>query len=165
MKPNFKDIKINEFAAPTAATRPESNWLTSELIPVKPFYTKEDLNKIINRYDLIIATAGYRSIFDFKRALKPGGVYTATGGSMKQIFQAMLLGPFISIIGNKKLGSMLVKPNRDLSFMKELIESGKIKPVIDRSYKLHETAEALKYYGKGHARGKVIISIEHDNNY
>lgn len=126
-------------------------------------YTKEDLNKIIDRYDLIIATAGYRSIFDFKRALKPGGIYTATGGSMKQIFQAMLLGPFISIIGNKKLGSMLVKPNRDLSFMKEIIESDRIKPVIDRRYKLHEIAEALKYYGKGHARGKVIISIEHDN--
>ncbi len=78
---------------------------------------------------------------------------------MSQIFQAMLLGPWISIIERKKMGSLLVKPNQDLAFMKELIEAGKVKPVIDRCYPLRQAAEAFKYYEKGHARGKVIITV------
>ncbi len=122
-------------------------------------YTKEDFSKRGQRYDLILATVGYRSIFDYKRALSPGGIHVVTGGSMSQIFQAMLLGPWISRIERKKLGSLLVKPNQDLIFMKELIEAGKVKPVIDRCYPLRQAAEALKYYEKGHARGKVIITV------
>ncbi len=65
--------------------------------------------------------------------------------------------------GSKKLGSLMVKPNKDLAFMKELIEAGKIKPVIDRCYTLSEVPEALRYYGKGHARGKVVITVEHNS--
>ena len=105
-------------------------------------------------YDLIVATAGYRSIFDYKRALSPKGIYVSTGGDMAQTFQALLLGPLISMAGGKKLGAMLVKPNKDLDFMKELIEAGKVIPVIDRSYPLSETAEALRYYAEGHAARK-----------
>jgi NADPH:quinone reductase-like Zn-dependent oxidoreductase len=86
-----------------------------------------------------------------------------TGGSMAQIFQAILLGPWISMTGSKKLGSLTVKPNKDLVFMKELIEAGKVKPVIDRRYTLSEVAEALRYYGEGHAKGKVVISVEQNN--
>ena len=123
-------------------------------------YTQEDFTKKEQSYDLIIATAGYCSIFDYKRVLSPKGIYVSTGGSMAQIFQAMLLGPFISIGGNKKLGSMIVKPNKDLDFIKELIEAGKVKPVIDRRYPLKEVAEAFLYYGEGHARGKVVITVE-----
>ncbi len=123
-------------------------------------YTQEDFTKNGQRYDLILATAGYRSIFDYKRVLSPRGIYVATGGSMVQIFQAMLLGPWISMTGRKKLGSMTVKPNKDLGFMKELIEAGKVKSVIDRRYSLREAAEALRYYGEGHARGKVVITLE-----
>ena len=84
--------------------------------------------------------------------------------AMAQVYQAMLLGPLLSMTGSKKLGSMLVKPNKDLGLMKELIEAGKVKPVIDRCYKLSETAEAFRYYGEGHARGKVVITVEHDDN-
>lgn len=62
------------------------------------------------------------------------------------------------------MGGLTVIPNKDLTFMKELIEAGKIKPVIDRCYPLAETAEAFRYYGGGHARGKVIIAIEPDNS-
>src|SRR3989442_762372 len=113
-------------------------------------YTQEDFIKNGQRYDLIVATAGYRSIFDYKRALSPKGIYVATGGSMAQIFQALLIGPWISMTGSKKLGSLAVKPNKDLAFMKELIEADKVKPVIDRCYKLSEVAEALQYYGEGH---------------
>jgi len=133
-------------------------------------YTQEDFTQNGQRYDLILATAGYRSIFDYKRALSPRGIYVATGGSMRgpkamaQIYQALLLGPLISMTGSKKMGSMLVEPNKGLDFMKELIEAGKVKPVIDRCYPLRETAEALRYYGEGHARGKVVITVGQDNN-
>src|SRR5437870_12940489 len=127
-------------------------------------YTQEDFIKNGQRYDLIVATAGYRSIFDYKRALSPKGMYVATGGSMAQIFQGLLIGPWISMTGRKKMGNLLVKPNKDLAFMKELIEAGKVKPVIDRRYTLSEVAEALRYYGEGHARGKVVITVEHNNN-
>lgn len=124
-------------------------------------YTTEDFTKNGQQYDLILATAGYRSIFDYRRSLGPGGIYVATGGAMAQIFQGILLGPFLST-GGKRMGSMLVEPNRDLDFMREIIEAGRVKPVIDRCYPLHLTAEALQYYGKGHARGKVVITVVPD---
>jgi len=126
-------------------------------------YTKEDFTKNGQQYDLIVATAGYRSIFDYKRALSAKGIYVATGGSMAQIFQALLLGPLVSMAGSKNLGSMVVKPNKDLAFVKELIEAGKVNPVIDRCYPLSEAAEALRYYAEGHARGKVVITVEHNS--
>ena len=127
-------------------------------------YTKEDFTQNGQRYDLILATAGYRSIFDYRRALSPKGIYVATGGSMAQIFQALLLGPWISITGSKKMRMLSMKPNKkDLVFMKELLEAGKVKPVIDRRYTLGEVAEALRYYGERHARGKVVITVKPDN--
>jgi NADPH:quinone reductase-like Zn-dependent oxidoreductase len=122
-------------------------------------YTREDFTKSGLRYDLIIAAAGYRSIFDYKSALNPKGIYVSTGGSMVQTFQALLLGPLVSLGGNKKLGAMLVVPNQDLDFMKEVIEAGRIKPVIDRSYPLEDAAEAFRYYSQGHACGKVVVEI------
>jgi NADPH:quinone reductase-like Zn-dependent oxidoreductase len=77
----------------------------------------------------------------------------------------MLLGPFISMAGSKKMGSMgLVNQNqKDLIYMKELLEAGKVVPVIDRSYPLSEAPEALRYLGEGHARGKVVITIVNEN--
>lgn len=82
---------------------------------------------------------------------------------MAQVFQAMLLGPLISMTGGKKMSGMMVKPNKDSSFMKELIEAGKVKPVIDRCYPLSDTAEALRYYGEGHSKGKVVITVGGDS--
>ena len=122
-------------------------------------YAKEDFSENGQTYDLILATRGYRSIFAYKRALSPKGIYVMTGGSWAQIFQALLIGPWISITGSRKLGSFTVKPNQDLAFMKELIEAGKVKPVVDRCYPLAETAEAFRYYGEGHAKGKVVITV------
>ncbi len=116
-------------------------------------YTKEDFTKNGQQYDLILATAGYRSIFDYRRALSPRGIYVATGGAMAQIFQGILLGPLLST-GGKKMGSMLVEPNKDLDFMRELIEAGRVKPVIDRCYPLHETAEASPVLWRGTCPGK-----------
>ncbi len=83
---------------------------------------------------------------------------------MAQIFQSMLLGPLISMTGSKKMGNQAAKPNqKDLVFMKELLETGKVVPVIDRRYPLSEVAEALRYLGEGHAKGKVVITMDHNN--
>ena len=128
-------------------------------------YEKEDFTQNGRRYDLIFAIA-YRSIFDHERALSPQGIYVSTGApSMARIFQDILIGHWISKPGGKKMvGGWTVIPNKDLAFIKELIEAGKVKPVIDRRYPLSEAAEALRYYGKGHTRGKVVITVEHSNN-
>ena len=126
-------------------------------------YTREDFTKNGQRYDLILAVNGYHPISAYKGVLSSKGIYVATGGSMAQIFQAMLLGPWMSIIGNKKMGSSMTKSNqKDLVFMRELIEAGKVMPVIDRRYPLSEVADAMRYLEKGHAQGKVVITVEHD---
>ncbi len=127
-------------------------------------YTQEDFTQNEQRYDLILAAGGYRSIFDYKRALSPEGIYVCAGGSFAQYFQAMLLGPLISMMGSKKLGSVMAKPNqKDLVFLIELFEAGKVVPVIDRRYPLSEVPEALRYFGEGPAKGKVVITLEHNN--
>jgi 2-desacetyl-2-hydroxyethyl bacteriochlorophyllide A dehydrogenase len=126
-------------------------------------YTQEDFTQSGQYYDLIIAANGYHPIFDYKRALSFRGIYVMIGGSLTQMFQAILLGPLISMMGSKKMITVSLRPNRkDLVFMKELIEAGKVLPVIDRRYTLSEVPEALKYLEEGHAVGKVVISVEHD---
>jgi NADPH:quinone reductase-like Zn-dependent oxidoreductase len=128
-------------------------------------YTQEDFTKNGRHYDLILAANGYHPILDYRRALSPKGIYVMSGGSWAQMFQAMLLGPWISMIGSKKMGALSAKANpKDLAFVKELIEAGKVKPVIDRRYPLSEVPEALRYLGEGHARGKVVITMGHGNN-
>ena len=123
-------------------------------------YTQQDFAQREQRYDLIVATAGYRSILDYRRALAPQGIYVMTGGSTAQVFQAML-GPLLSEKGGRQLGNLAHHPNQsDLVTVRELVEAGQVRPVIDRRYPLRETAEALRYYGGGHARGKVVITIE-----
>jgi NADPH:quinone reductase-like Zn-dependent oxidoreductase len=127
-------------------------------------YTEEDFTQNGQLYDLILAVNGYHPISAYKRALTPEGIYVMAGGSMAQIFQAMLLGPLMSITGDKKMGGVSAKPSqKDLIFLKELLETSKIVPVIDRRYPLSETAEALRYLGEGHARGKVIITLEQNS--
>jgi NADPH:quinone reductase-like Zn-dependent oxidoreductase len=78
----------------------------------------------------------------------------------------MLLGPWISMVGSKRMGGVSAKVGqKDLVFLKELLEAGKVKPVIDRRYPLNEVSEALRYLGEGHALGKVVITLEHDNQW
>lgn len=123
-------------------------------------YTQEDFTQNEETYDLILATAGYRSIFDYRRALAAGGRYVATGGEMAQIFQPMLLGPFLSSEG-RKMTNLAMKPDKeDLTFLKELIEAGSVSPIIDKSYPLNQLSDALEYYGEGRSRGKVVLTIE-----
>jgi NADPH:quinone reductase-like Zn-dependent oxidoreductase len=128
-------------------------------------YTKEDFSRKGQRYDLIIAVNGYHSILDYRRALSPSGIYVALGGSMAQLFQGMLLGPLVSRIGDKKMGFMgIAKINqKDLVFIKELLEAGKVTPLIDRCYPLSEAVKAIRYLVEEHARGKVVITVERNN--
>ncbi len=123
-------------------------------------YTKEDFTKSDQRYDLIIGANGYHPIMDYARALVPGGIYVMTGGSGGQMFQALLLGALVSMTVNKKMTSLSASDSqKDLVFIKELIETNKIKPVIDKCYPLSETVEAFRYLGAGHARGKVVVTV------
>jgi NADPH:quinone reductase-like Zn-dependent oxidoreductase len=126
-------------------------------------YTQEDFTKSGQRYDLILDMAAHHSIFDYYRALSPKGIYVMEGGSTARIFQVVFLGPLISMTTSKKMGILAHKPNKGLAFMKELFEAGKVKPVIDKRYPLSEVAEALRYFGKGQARGKVVITVAHSN--
>ncbi len=125
-------------------------------------YTQEDFTKNAQKYDLIIAANGYHSILDYRRALSPMGMCIVLGGKLAQVFQALLLGPLLSKTGTKQLGFMgIAKLNqKDLVLVKELLEAGKVKPVIDRRYPLAKTAEAIRYLEEGHARGKVVITLE-----
>lgn len=123
-------------------------------------YSKEDFTHNGQRYDLIIAANGYHPISDYQHALNPTGTYVTTGGSVAQMSEAMLQGRWISRSGSKKMSNLGAKPNHaDLTFMKGLLESGKVKPVIDRRYPLKEAAEAFRYVEEGHAQGKVVITI------
>ena len=124
-------------------------------------YTQEDFTQNGERYDLILAANGYHPISAYQRALRPQGRYVMTGGSTAQMFQAMLLGPWLSRNSRQNMGNMLAKPNqKDLIFMKELIEAGKVTPVIDRRFPLPEVADAIRYLEAGHANGKVVITID-----
>ena len=127
-------------------------------------YTKEDFTQNSQRYDLILAVSGYHPISAYKRALTPKGIYVMAGGSLTQIFQAMLLGSWMFRTGGKKMGRVSAKPNqKDLVFMRELLEAGKVVPVIDRRYSLSETAAAFRHLGEGHARGKIVITLENND--
>ena len=126
-------------------------------------YTQDDFTRLGQNYDLIYDAVGNRSVFDYKRALKSEGTCVITGFStLTRLFQHMLLGPLVSMTGSRKICTQgVAKPNqKDLVFIKELLESGKIKPMIDRCYTLSQTAEAIGYLEQGHARGKVVINIE-----
>ena len=123
-------------------------------------YTLEDFTQSGRRYDLIMAANAYHSIFDYRRALTQNGIYVWSGGRVS--FQVMLLGPLLSLIGRKKIRFFLAKLNKtDLGLLADLLESGKVVPMIDRRYPLSETAEAVRYLEEGHARGKVVITVEH----
>jgi NADPH:quinone reductase-like Zn-dependent oxidoreductase len=123
-------------------------------------YTKEDFTQNGRQYDLILAVNGYQPLSAYKRALTPQGIYVCVGGLPNQIFQSLFLGPLMSKKDGRKMTSVMKKANqKDLLFIRDLLEGGKIRPVIDECYPLSKTAEAFRYFEKGHARGKVVITI------
>jgi len=126
-------------------------------------YTREDFTQSGQRYDLILAANAYHhSILDYRRALSPNGIYVFAGGGGVQMLQAMLLAPLLSLIGSKKMCFSVAKiHSKDLVLLKDLLEAGKVVPVIDRHYPLSDVAEAFRYLEEGHAQGKVVITVEH----
>jgi len=124
-------------------------------------YKKENFTQNGQQYDLILAVNGYHPISDYLRALKPEGIYVVAGGSMAQLIQAATNTKEGSRAGSQKICVLTLKQNQqDLAFVKELIESGKIMPVIDECYPLTKTTEAFWYFEKQHPKGKVVITIE-----
>jgi NADPH:quinone reductase-like Zn-dependent oxidoreductase len=130
-------------------------------------YTKEDFTKAEQRYDVILDNVINRSLLECRRVLTPKGKYVMIGGGgpneqgvigpLANPIKAMLLSPFVS----QEMGMMMADTNqKDLTVLADLMQSGKVKPVIDRTYKLSEVPEAIRYLEQGHARGKVIITVE-----
>jgi NADPH:quinone reductase-like Zn-dependent oxidoreductase len=122
-------------------------------------YTQEDCTKNGRAYDFILDFAAHHSIFDYKRALNPGGHYIMVGGSSARILQGMFLGPLISRTGSKKMGILMHRPNKHLTTLIGLFEAGEVRPVIDKHFNLDEVPEALRYFGEGRARGKIVITL------
>jgi NADPH:quinone reductase-like Zn-dependent oxidoreductase len=127
-------------------------------------YKKEDFTQNGLQYDLILAVNGYHPISDYLRALDPEGIFVVVGGSMVQLLQAASNRRKDSKTGSQEIYiASLVQSQKDLIFMKELLESGKVAPVIDGCYPLSKAAEALRYFEKVHAKGKVVIAVEQNN--
>ena len=123
-------------------------------------YTKEDFTKNGRRYHLILDLVAHRSLFDNRRALAPSGTYLLVGGSAKRLYQALVLGPIISMFGSKKMSLLIVNPKQnDNVRLLELVESGSIVPIIDRRYPLSGVPDALRHVGDGHALGKVVVTM------
>jgi NADPH:quinone reductase-like Zn-dependent oxidoreductase len=133
-------------------------------------YTKKDFTKGDERYDVILDNVGTQPLSGFRRVLKPNGICVMIGGGgpndggligpMGRPVKALLMSPFIS----QKMGMMMAELNKeDLTILGDLMQSGKVKPVIDRTYPLSQIAEAMRYLEAGHARGKVIITVGQDN--
>jgi NADPH:quinone reductase-like Zn-dependent oxidoreductase len=123
-------------------------------------YKVEDFTQNGQQYDLILAANGFHPISDYMRALNPEGIYVVAGGSLVQFFQASSQGKRSSRSGGQKICVVsLVQSQKDLIFMKDLLESGKVIPIIDGCYSLSKTSEAFRYFEKVHPKGKVVISV------
>ncbi len=126
-------------------------------------YTKENFTQSGQRYDLIFAANGYHPLAAYKRTLTPRGRYVMAGGNSRQIFEAMLLGSRMSEKGGRTIGNVSAHVDqKDMLTLIELLEAGKVVPVIDKQYPLTEVAEALRYLGAGHAQGKLVITVAPD---
>jgi NADPH:quinone reductase-like Zn-dependent oxidoreductase len=123
-------------------------------------YTQDDFTKTGERYDLIIDCQNFRSMFNIKRALKPNGVYAMVGGSMLRVFQLWLLSFCAPLTReSRKLCLVTEGPNKGLADLKEFIGTGTLTPIVDRTYPLEEVPEAMRYFGEGQHKGKIIITM------
>jgi NADPH:quinone reductase-like Zn-dependent oxidoreductase len=129
-------------------------------------YAQEDFTRSGLHYDLILGANAYHSLFDYRRVLSPGGIYVSTGGkaTFLGMLQGMFLAPLLSI-GPRKMRGLIANMNwKDLALLKNLLEAGKVLPVIDRRYPFSELTDAIRYLEEGHARGKVVIAFEDRNS-
>lgn len=128
-------------------------------------YTREDFTRSGQRYDLILGANAYHSALDYRRALSRNGIFVGAGGggdqSLPGILLELLLQSLLSLAGRRKMCAFMAKRNKeDLVVLKDLLATGKIVPVIDRHYPLSDVAEAIRYIEEGHAKGKVVITME-----
>jgi len=123
-------------------------------------YTREDFTRSNRRYDLIIGANAYRPIADYARALESNGTYVMSGGGGRQILQAMFQGLWLSKTSSRTLGNVMATAKKaDLLVLKELLETGKITPVIERTCSLSEVPDAIRRLENDHARGKTVITV------
>lgn len=122
-------------------------------------YLEEDFTRSSKTYDLILDVKTDRSPFAYARALKLNGTYVTVGGSIPRLLQALVLGPVMSRVYRKHVRMVGLKPNKDLAYMNELFEAGKLAPVIDGPYKLADVPEAFRLFGAGDHKGKIIITM------
>jgi NADPH:quinone reductase-like Zn-dependent oxidoreductase len=123
-------------------------------------YTKEDFTRSQKRYDLVLDVKTSRSVLDCARVLSRNGAYVTVGGSMPRLFQALFLAPWILLTTKKRIRIVMLKTNKDLAYMNELFETGRVVPVIDGPYKLSEVPEAFRIFGEGRHKGKVVVTME-----
>jgi NADPH:quinone reductase-like Zn-dependent oxidoreductase len=122
-------------------------------------FAQQDFTRSGKRYDLILDAKTTRLPFDYAQALNPNGTYVTVGGEGSKVLQALFLGPLISIFCRKHIRIVMLKPNKDLGYMNELFEAGKLKFVIDGPYALSETPEAMQYFADAKHKGKVVITV------
>jgi len=123
-------------------------------------YTQQDFAKDGEQYDLIMCMGGHRKLEDYAKALLPGGIFVWAGGDLKGLFQTMALGSWVARGTDKVLTNLSHHSSQDdLIYMAELIETGKVKPVIDRTFPLEEASEAFRHYAGGHMQGKVVVNV------
>jgi NADPH:quinone reductase-like Zn-dependent oxidoreductase len=122
-------------------------------------YAKEDFTRHGKRYDLIVDAKTNRSVFSYMKALRPGGTYVTVGGAMSSLLQVLIFSPLMWIFYKRKFRIVALKPNKDLLYMNELFDAGKVIPVIDGPYSLHETPDAFIRFAKGLHRGKIVINV------
>ena len=128
-------------------------------------YTREDFADGRRHYDVILDTAGNRSLSHLRRALTPRGTLVIVGGEgggrwFGGFQRQILWAPMLSLFVSQKLRPLIsIERKEDLQFLKELIEAGKVTPVIDRTYPLSEVPDAIRYLAESHARGKVVITV------
>jgi NADPH:quinone reductase-like Zn-dependent oxidoreductase len=122
-------------------------------------FSREDFTRGDRRYDLILDVKTNRPPWAYARALNPGGTYVTVGGSMLRLLQALVLGPVISWLLEKRLRIVALKPNKDLGYFNELFEAGQLAPVIDGPYSLAAARDALRHFGTGQHIGKVVITM------
>jgi NADPH:quinone reductase-like Zn-dependent oxidoreductase len=127
-------------------------------------YTQEDFTRKGERYDLILDTKTNRSVFAYLRALSPRGAYVTVGGSTIPLLKVVILGSLISLLTPKRARLVILKPNKDLAYINELFEAGKIKPVIDGPYTLAEVPQAFRLFAAGNHKGKVVITVASHNS-
>lgn len=126
-------------------------------------YAQQDFTKSGKHYDLILDVKTNRSVLDYMQALTVNGTFVTVGGSMLRLLQILFLWPWISMMSKKNVRILALKPNKDLAYINELFEAGRIKPILERPYTLEEVPEAVRLFGEGKHKGKIVITVRENH--